>query len=428
MYRAIFLLIFSGLIFLFPLFLSAQDNFLPGYIVSREGDTVSGLVEYLDWKINPDNIYFKENKEKVARLLTPQDITSFGFSGFIYRSKTVKVSELPRSNSNASYLTVPESKISAKFLTLVVESRVSLFQYIDELDIDHYYIEITGDTLDELIHYKYRAVENGKDVVKTNNRYTGQLTYYLRSCEEVRKSIQEVRYDIEDLSDLFIRFNHCNGDSITYQLDLNDQMPSQRRRSRLKIGVSAGMTFSRLNFHGHSGLPYLDNTSFPGSLNPAFGLLLSIEPANARGKWSVVTDVIVRGYRTSTSYLFRYSDEWTRNYQVELGGTYITVNPMWRYYFLTGKVRPYMNAGLYMGSIVSRTNTLITEEDYYGDVSTRTSFAVSSGMIDFGITAGAGVCIRKFSIDLRYNLGGFNNWDADSNLQVIGLLAGYTFN
>ena len=87
-----------------------------------------------------------------------------------------------------------------------------------------------------------------------------------------------------------------------------------------------------------------------------------------------------------------------------------------------------MNAGLYMGSIVSRTNTLITEEDYYGDVSTRTSFAVSSGMIDFGITAGAGVCIRKFSIDLRYNLGGFNNWDADSNLQVIGLLAGYTFN
>ncbi len=50
-----------GLLLLSTLMLSGQQNFLPGYIVSNNEDTIKGWIDYKDWEKNPDAIKFKQD-------------------------------------------------------------------------------------------------------------------------------------------------------------------------------------------------------------------------------------------------------------------------------------------------------------------------------------------------------------------------------
>ncbi|MEJ2595753.1 MAG: hypothetical protein P8100_11670, partial [bacterium] len=79
-------------------------------------------------------------------------------------------------------------------------------------------------------------------------------------------------------------------------------------------------------------------------------------------------------------------------------------------------------------SRIRNVNTLTIHEDYYGNTSTKTARVSDSNPVDFGVSAGAGLFVGKFNIDIRYTFGGFNAYEEKSTLQFLGLMLGYRFN
>ncbi len=72
---------------------NAQKNFVKGYIVSKTGDTLNGIIDNRDWQKNPAYVLFKESISDEVKKLTPLQIRSFFVSdkGDIYESHKVSM-------------------------------------------------------------------------------------------------------------------------------------------------------------------------------------------------------------------------------------------------------------------------------------------------------------------------------------------------
>ncbi|MEJ2595309.1 MAG: hypothetical protein P8100_09340, partial [bacterium] len=318
MIRYFFSLFVFILLFNHPVNLQSQDNFRPGYITISAGDTLIGAIEHLEWQTTPGKIAFLEDSGSVPVVYTPETISSFGFSGNIYRSWKVDITDMPKSEINAQYGPLPVTVNQTVFLRLLFEGELSLYQFKDARDINHFYIRIPGELPVELIFFKYREAENGQRIIRTNTKYKGQLFYYLHSCNVMQDEINQTKYEADDLIALLNAYSRCKKVQPTYTAELDDPLTAQRKRKRIKMGIYAGVSFSKLDFKGNTGLPYLDNASFPPSLNPAAGMMLLIEPARSKGRWAIVTDILVRSYSISTPAHFDYSEAWHKDYDVDL--------------------------------------------------------------------------------------------------------------
>jgi hypothetical protein len=68
---------FLSIIFLLPLFSSAQVNFKNGLVVTLKGDTVHGFINYREWNSNPDIITFKNGANSTPQKFTVNEISYF---------------------------------------------------------------------------------------------------------------------------------------------------------------------------------------------------------------------------------------------------------------------------------------------------------------------------------------------------------------
>jgi len=56
----------------------SQENYVPGYIIGNDGDTLRGFIDYGKWDINPDRIRFKATTAEDGVFYNPIDIAGFG--------------------------------------------------------------------------------------------------------------------------------------------------------------------------------------------------------------------------------------------------------------------------------------------------------------------------------------------------------------
>jgi hypothetical protein len=85
--------------------LSAQVNFLPGYVVSPKGDTLKGFIDYRNWENNPDRITFREKADGTPKTYGPLDIRMFSVSNDQYFGAVVKVEDSPDEVGKLTYST-----------------------------------------------------------------------------------------------------------------------------------------------------------------------------------------------------------------------------------------------------------------------------------------------------------------------------------
>ena len=68
-----------------------RKNFVSGYVLKLNGDTLRGLVDYRNWAKNPNVIRFRTFTSDDIREFKPLDIVGFGAKDEIYKSAVVKV-------------------------------------------------------------------------------------------------------------------------------------------------------------------------------------------------------------------------------------------------------------------------------------------------------------------------------------------------
>lgn len=146
---------------LLPMQMSAQVNPKEGYIITNEGDTIRGTINYLKDEENAKACQFKKAGEGTYKTLSPSDISGYRLAdeGIYYVSRVVKSDDVVQ-------------RLFAEFL---VQGGVSLYRY-----------SLNGET-----YFGFADME-GKEVVMREDKLNEDLTNYEKKLEARRGQVQQV--------------------------------------------------------------------------------------------------------------------------------------------------------------------------------------------------------------------------------------------
>lgn len=209
----------SGLFVALPFLAFSQANYQPGYIVTNEGDTIKGLIDYKERSLNPTRITFKSNEQDPATVYDLTNTRAYGInSQERYRRYKVRMSQSKEQLSQLSIGPDTTTKMETAFLKVLVDGGpVTLYSYNDA-NKKRFYVQDAGNPMpEELRLVKYLQPDNPK-VVVIDNRYLRQLAQ-LDSRLRTDGTFSEqrwrnVRYLEADLSAAVAKMNGTEGVAI----------------------------------------------------------------------------------------------------------------------------------------------------------------------------------------------------------------------
>jgi hypothetical protein len=235
---------FALLILLAPLSLFAQKDFRPGYVVSLQGDTTKGFVQYKVSKNATIECHFKESENGSARDYVPTEIHGYGFiGGKVFVSKD---------------LDGDSTKVSASFCEKLAEGRATLYRSDQSFYIEKdklYNLEShTSTVIDENVSYEHK-----------HKKFVGILYYLFSDCIKSTKEIYATALKEKDLVEITNKYNECTG---------SKAIVHKRNVAFVKndFYVLPGIINSSFKF-GNDQYPFLTkrNPQFQGT-NPALGI------------------------------------------------------------------------------------------------------------------------------------------------------------
>lgn len=184
------------------LVLVAQKNYLPGFVVHKNGDTVHGMIDYRNWERNPRKITFKTDAEVSY---TVNELRYFSIPGNdSYVRAVVQKDMLPVHLSlleNEGYAHTIKDTV---FLRILVDgSKLSLYELLDQKY--HYYIKRPAGGYEELI-YKILRRDDAAQEYTVYNTFRDQLQFGVTD-ETIRKRIAKASYKEEDLKKIGAALN-----------------------------------------------------------------------------------------------------------------------------------------------------------------------------------------------------------------------------
>jgi hypothetical protein len=290
------------LVLFFPALLQAQSNYKPGYIVTQQGDTVKGYINYKEWSYNPQRIEFKTDLASANRTTySIEDASAFAVTGFeAYRRFTLPVSEDQTEYSNLSQGidTVMINKI-AFFKIIATGKNVTLYSYADKTKQRFFVAEGTQAPV-ELTYHVY-IDPNGLNHVLTDAGYKKQLLKMAAQYEpeqpQLLTFIQEADYKYTDLIKVA---NRING--------LDDLTVEQERlvKPGTVFFITGGINSSTVKL---SGIDNLNNSPSSSSLFPQIGAGINLYLNKNVGRLVFRAEMYFTGSKSNLDFTYNPSPD-----------------------------------------------------------------------------------------------------------------------
>ena len=199
----------------------SQGNYLSGYVIDLEKDTIKGFIDYKNWNANPDKINFKIRRDTTSILYSTSSIVEFGVKDEMYISAIVNTETSPTQSNILQENSVLNFKLDTVFLQTLYKGSKDLYYYKSEKGKDNFYIK-DGQNLELLIYKKYALLkydERGRTtyVVKENKKYKGQLAHYLSDCSSIQSKLLNTGYSQVSLEEIFKYYYTCSQNDIQFQ-------------------------------------------------------------------------------------------------------------------------------------------------------------------------------------------------------------------
>ena len=404
-----------GLIFLLLLFVNitfSQENFLPGYIIKTNGDTLKGFIDYRNWGTNPGIIKFKQ--EKITSEFTPFDIIEFGVHDEIYVSGTVELETSPFRTNELDDNPKINTKIKTVFLQSLIIGKKSLYYHKVSFGKEDYYIK--NDTTFELLVYKrYLTTFDGKTGIKENKRYQRQLLLYLIDCPQIQVKLENTSYSLNSLINLFKYYYDCTKSNIKFS--------KSEENIEFKIGILSGLTLTSLKLNGYIKelFPFLIT-----SLDPSLGLSVEIIfPGNQR-KWSLKNELFYSSYKfTEHNEEIINTNEYFL-YTLSIEYSHIKLNNLLRYKNSFNRFDFFLNGGISNGFLLTENNYMKLEHKSLDDESfIERKPLIGVRKLEISSLIGFGLIYKKFSFESRFERT--RNMSIYSSLNQFHILLGYRF-
>ncbi|WP_168797483.1 outer membrane beta-barrel protein [Neolewinella litorea] len=354
--------------------LFAQSEYLPGYIVLRDGERREVEILDRDWVDNPRQFRYREDDREV-RIGDLTRVREFGYAegGLRYLRAVVDIDQSSERMDRLSESSEPVFVTDTVFLEFLVDGEADLF-YFESGEMKRFFYRQGEDKLAPLINRSF--LENGFRVERPTFR--GQLRSAI-NCSTPEVTLRKIAYRRADLVDYFVDYNSCRGAS--YRVDLRPTNPN-RFRVRLRPGVEyyAGPVLFDNGFGGHS------RSMLVGTVGPRFGIEVEHILPYANERWALFVEVYYHSLRSEVQ------QENTRNATVNLRSVnvplgfrrYLHLSPAKSFFFETG------------GGFQFPWDSFLSQ---------RTATRVRGYEVswNFGLFAGAGMNVgRRFSLQFRY--------------------------
>jgi hypothetical protein len=401
--------------------LYAQENFVPGYIVQQNGDTLQGLIDYRNWEKSPDRITFKVSTGAVKQVLTPIGIKGFMVDVAKYSGAVVQTEVTPISTNELTNNPALQFETDTTFLEVLVQGPKELLFYVNKQGNKQFYIGTGGEVI-LLTYKKYLKDFEGKTIIAENNTYRNQLSFYFNDCADLTSKIGNTPYTQSGLSSLYHAYYACTDQSTRYTKGTDKVVA--------RFGIESGVTLTTIKFSETDEFGYLSHAEFTSSFNPSAGIFLNIKFPRNFGKLSLHNELFYNTYKI-TGYYEDYTNE---NKYVQtnttLGFTYLKLINQLRYSRPVGNINLFFNAGFSNGLCISEINSCVIWSKFYAtEWEERQQAVPDARKYEFGLLGGFGIQWKKFSFEFRYERSnGMSDYlGLSSAVQRINGLVGYTF-
>lgn len=170
----------------------AQNNFIDGYIVTIDGDTIYGFINDRGTIRNSKLIEFKDHMNSTPNKYLPKDITAFKIADKKYHSATL--------NYNDAAFDV--------FSELINDGKLKLFSWRDTQDKTHYYVKKDGKVYN-LENDKTKVTRDSNLDNHSSKAYIDVLSSLTADCPV--KISSKLPFTLNSISKVVNKYNECNG-------------------------------------------------------------------------------------------------------------------------------------------------------------------------------------------------------------------------
>lgn len=166
-----------GLMLAFVQTVSAQTNPVDGIVITNEGDTLHGTLDYLSSNINAMECHFRKEGDSEFKVYAPGEIKGYRFlsDGVFYVTKTMPVDKVDRT-------------FFAEFL---LQGGVSLYRYIHK-GTEYFFIENENGEIAQIADKNDSFTYEGIDKVSTHKKL-GPAYYIFQRVKKLKNSYTKQR-------------------------------------------------------------------------------------------------------------------------------------------------------------------------------------------------------------------------------------------
>lgn len=382
---------------------SAQLNFLPGFVILHNNDTLHGTLGVPEKKTNPKSIQFLPAHTKDTISYSPWDIKAFLIhkdqTDHYYESHILKNGLSYTSASHKSSGTNHEEEGQAYFLYVYLKGRpYSLYFYQGKLS--HFLLQKEDEPLHELPNQNAHN-QSGKTLPM--EKYKRQLFYFLADWPEATERIKNVQYHYRSLLKTFRDYNRFKEGAD------QEQYLQQEAPKHYQVGMMAGLSFTHISFSSaQKKYDYLSKGSADGSPSPALGLSIHLPLLRRIPSLSLYNELAYRSYKVRVEHT-DHEDFWRPRTNSSFDVAYLRLSSMVRWRKTAARYTPFVQAGIWYSRTIKSENSSKTErysrlQNVY--LPYRTGSAIEEfHPFELGFSAGAGLSHRRLTAEIRLDLG-----------------------
>ncbi|WP_343668872.1 outer membrane beta-barrel protein [Chitinophaga sp.] len=374
----------------------AQVNYLPGVVITRQNDSLRGLINVKNWVTNPGEIDFKSDKESASHLYKATEINGFVIpqENKVYLSKEfiADVTYYETSTLKEQAMSV-ESLDTTAFVEQLVGGSYPLYTYTDVHHRDHYLFEAPGRPVTELVYIKTIVATDDGSGLYERKIYQQQLDTLFQDDPQLAKQNRFLGYYEKPLVKAFLAYNKFKDPTHAEEI-----IQKKKVRNPVWFGVMAGVGF---NSYKSQGPFYMANgNSYKSSVNPMLGIFIDIPFPGSSRKFSLYNELLYKTISTSSVLVGPVYNDYAGDI-VSFGFGYAQLNIMAQYTYPKGIVRPFIHVGM-GNAIVVKTN----KNDYY-DVDAKKHETAVDGIRKHEESAilGIGVKASRLQVEARFSTG-----------------------
>lgn len=350
----------------------SQDNFIPGYILLANGDTVKGEILDEDEIISSQLVVFRENDSSANQYFIPKDILAYYISDNRYyesrifnyyqeipiRKLQIIVNTSKESPSRSAFEVVKDTA----FLRVVVKGQGEILIYNETNGDVKYYVETPKAGLKQLIKDKtYYPKNNGGIGFRTKNTIKDTLQYVTSDCGEDLYYEKRSKIYLTDLIDLMMDYNTCIGSK--------SEIIQPRQTVKVRFGINFGINFSNIisNEDKHE---YIDQSKYIPKNGLFVGLSADWYLNKSKEKGVLQTELCYSqigadsdGFDTKVYYynynhygIPRDTSVYLKQYKIDAKFINLGISGK---YFLNQRhktLRPYLSGGILLGLVINQKN------------------------------------------------------------------------